>query len=206
MSVIQTVQGKMYAIMAAILVAVLGLSVPTVIQITNQSPELHFASDLAEQVAGPNLRLINAFKDIEKDVVQVQQWLTDISATRGKDGLNDGFDEAAKFAKKFEEDHAKAKAAAEELNLTDVVTALDSLKSKFDPYYTTGQAMAKSYIESGPAGGNKMMGEFDGVAAAIGESVEALGKIVEPLTVQKLQTLSDKIVQIDSSNSADSSC
>ena len=29
------------------------------------------------------------------DVIQVQQWLTDISATRGLDGLDDGFDEAA---------------------------------------------------------------------------------------------------------------
>ena len=30
------------------------------------------------------------------DVVQVQQWLSDISTTRAQDGLNDGFDEAQK--------------------------------------------------------------------------------------------------------------
>src|SRR5262245_26922828 len=34
--------------------------------------------------------------------VQVQQFLTDISATRGLNGLNDGFDEAAEHAKSFE--------------------------------------------------------------------------------------------------------
>ena len=90
---LQTVRGKMYSVMGAILIAILGLSVPTIVQISNQSPDLRSASDLSRQVAGPNLRLINSFKDIEMDVVQVQQWLTDISATRAKDGLNDGFDE-----------------------------------------------------------------------------------------------------------------
>ena len=33
-------------------------------------------------------------RQMKLDVVQVQQWLTDISATRGLDGLDDGFDEA----------------------------------------------------------------------------------------------------------------
>jgi hypothetical protein len=32
--------------------------------------------------------------DLQLNIVQVQQWLTDISATRGLDGLNDGFSEA----------------------------------------------------------------------------------------------------------------
>lgn len=33
-------------------------------------------------------------KDMQMQVVQMQQWLTDISATRGQDGLNDGFKQA----------------------------------------------------------------------------------------------------------------
>ena len=33
-------------------------------------------------------------QDMSKEAIQIQQWLTDISATRGLDGLNDGFDEA----------------------------------------------------------------------------------------------------------------
>lgn len=31
---------------------------------------------------------------LQKDIIQIQQWLTDISATRGKPGFDDGFDEA----------------------------------------------------------------------------------------------------------------
>ena len=37
----------------------------------------------------------------ELQVVQVQQFLTDVSATRGQDGLDDGFDEAAKNREAF---------------------------------------------------------------------------------------------------------
>ena len=35
-----------------------------------------------------------AVKDMDQDVVQVQQFLSDVSATRGKDGLDDGFKNA----------------------------------------------------------------------------------------------------------------
>ena len=35
-------------------------------------------------------------KDMQMQVVQIQHWLTDISATRGQDGLDDGFREAEK--------------------------------------------------------------------------------------------------------------
>lgn len=39
---------------------------------------------------------------LKLDVVQVQQFLTDISATRGAKGFDDGFDEAEKYAKDLE--------------------------------------------------------------------------------------------------------
>ena len=50
--------------------------------------------------------LTASVKDVQFDVVQVQQWLTDISATRGLDGLNDGPQLAEEFAQKFHEDAA----------------------------------------------------------------------------------------------------
>jgi methyl-accepting chemotaxis protein len=37
-------------------------------------------------------------KDVQLAVVQVQQWLTDISATQAKNGMDDGFDEAEGYA------------------------------------------------------------------------------------------------------------
>jgi len=37
------------------------------------------------------------FLELQKDVIQVQQWLTDVSATRAKPGFDDGYNEAKKY-------------------------------------------------------------------------------------------------------------
>ena len=113
--------------------------------------------------------ILNKTHQLKLNVVQVQQWLTDISATRAQDGLNDGFDEAAKNAATFK-------------NLIQELSELDDQNSEkylkmlpvFDAYYKTGIAMAQSYIKDGPAGGNIMMGEFDTVAAAMSDEVDSL--------------------------------
>lgn len=107
--------------------------------------------------------------DLKLSVVQVQQWLTDISATRAAEGFDDGFDEAATHAQEVYDILDKLVA----LN-PDYSDEVDDIKSKFEPYYETGQKMAQSYIDDGPEGGNAMMGEFDTVAQDINEAVDAL--------------------------------
>lgn len=102
-------------------------------------------------------------------VIQTQQWFTDISATRGLDGLNDGFDEAAIQREQF-------------LVLAEEMTQLDqgndafyaSMISAYEAYYSTGKKMAKAYIAQGPKGGNRLMGAFDTAAEALADSVGPL--------------------------------
>ncbi len=48
-------------------------------------------------------------KDLQMHVIQVQQWLTDISATRGAEGFDDGYDEAADHAEAFRQTIAEYK-------------------------------------------------------------------------------------------------
>ena len=100
-------------------------------------------------------------------VVQVQQWLTDISATRALDGLNDGFKEAEKYAQQFH-------VMIEELKVLDPanVGRYESMLPKFEDYYNVGKKMAQAYIDQGPEGGNKLMGRFDTVAADIAREVD----------------------------------
>ncbi|MGN7612924.1 methyl-accepting chemotaxis protein [Magnetococcales bacterium HHB-1] len=102
-------------------------------------------------------------------VVQVQQWLTDISATRAQDGLNDGFDEAEKHYQEFLKDLAKISALP--LNRTDVAfqQRMEDLKIRFDNYYRVGKVMAQAYIDGGPSAGNKTMASFDTQAEALSE-------------------------------------
>jgi len=40
------------------------------------------------------------FLELQLDVIQIQQWLTDVSATRGAEGFDDGFSEAETYYKK----------------------------------------------------------------------------------------------------------
>lgn len=123
-------------------------------------------SNQSQSLSDQHIPILNKAHQLKLSVVQVQQWLTDISATRGRDGLNDGFDEAEKNTKKFN-------------SLIEELTSLDSARKEhyqamlpvFQAYYDVGRKMAQSYIDDGPAGGNNMMGQFDEVAAKIGDQV-----------------------------------
>jgi len=72
-------------------------------------------------------------------VVQVQQYLTDISATRALDNLDDGFEQAEKYSKIFNQNLDQLKSLHPQKQ-----EKLDAIKIAFDHYYSTGQEMAKS--------------------------------------------------------------
>ena len=54
--------------------------------------------DSVTEVTEHSLPLAMAAKDLRYHVVQVQQWLTDVSATRAAEGYADGFDKAREHA------------------------------------------------------------------------------------------------------------
>jgi len=118
--------------------------------------------------------LTEAVDRVKVDVIQVQQFLTDISATRGLDGLNDGFDNAKHFAEAFAPDLDAAQKSASGVDRPTIVAALTAVKQAFVPYYATGQKMAAAYVAQGPAGGNKLMPEFDAAAETMGNSVDKM--------------------------------
>jgi methyl-accepting chemotaxis protein len=100
-------------------------------------------------------------------VVQVQQWLTDVSATRGRDGLDDGFEEAEANARLFEE----LLAELEELDPANRAR-YEAMRPTFATYYQVGRNMAQAYVAQGPEGGNAQMGQFDEAAAAMGGQID----------------------------------
>jgi len=62
------------------------------------------SADITRQATGlkGNINpILNKAYQVKITVIQVQQFLTDISATRGLDGLDDGLDEAENNARKF---------------------------------------------------------------------------------------------------------
>lgn len=121
----------------------------------------------AKDIEYREMLILNKAHELKLSVVQVQQWLTDISATRGLDGLNDGFDEAENQAQVF---HKLVKELKELDKENSGVYA--SLEPTFEDYYRVGKEMATAYIEEGPSGGNSMMEDFDGVVVKISAQVD----------------------------------
>lgn len=118
-------------------------------------------------------KLEAARKDIAYDLVQVQQYLTDASATRLVDGVgSDDWDWAAKFAAAFRRDLAVARAIAVTLGDSTLVADLDKMGAQFPAHYANGVAMARVYIKDGPAGGNTAMTAFDASTEAMTDAIK----------------------------------
>lgn len=126
--------------------------------------------------------------ELKLSVVQVQQYLSDISASRAKDGLDDGFYKAEKYKKLFYKDIERLK----QLN-PDKLTQLNALRLSFDSYYSIGKDMAEQYIQGGPAKGNQRMLQFDKAAVDINSKVNQFQKENVSGIHQSLQDIEDLI-------------
>lgn len=109
--------------------------------------------------------------DMKYNSVQVQQFLTDIAATRALDGLDDGFAMAEASKASFKEQMQEFRDMFKEENDTDGLADLDAMEKAMDAYFETGKKTAQAYIDSGPAEGNKMMGGFDEAATNMADSI-----------------------------------
>lgn len=153
------------AFLIVVVIAVVGMAIKDSINITSHAVDL----------SNKEIKVLNHAHQLKLAVVQVQQWLTDISATRGLNGLNDGFDEAENNAKLLRQ-------LISELKTLDPEHAnqFESMLPIFDSYYAAGKKMAQAYIDEGPSGGNKMMAQFDEAAASMSEQVDTfLAKTIE---------------------------
>ncbi|WP_320822224.1 response regulator [Reinekea sp.] len=114
--------------------------------------------------------------------IQVQQWLTDISATRAQNGLDRGFAEAKKAHDQFE------------LNIERLLVldpgnrgVYEGIQPLFEAYYRSGIAMAGAYIDGGPRAGNRQMAAFDAAAAEIDARLGAMQRHIDTLLDQDIR-------------------
>ncbi len=128
-------------------------------------------------------------RDLQLQVIQVQQYFSDVSATRGLDGLDDGFKNAAAEReaclaglKKFQEMFVREQDRA---HLQEIA----ALEKNFLAYYDAGLAMATTYVKEGPAGGNKHMAGFDQAALTLTDALETFVKDQTDELNQALQSV-----------------
>ncbi|MEQ1621572.1 MAG: PAS domain-containing protein, partial [Methylococcales bacterium] len=103
------------------------------------------------------------------DIIQVQQFLTDVSATHNAGGYEEAEEHARDFKKTIEQFHKNKLTNAEAAELA-------SIDQAFDEYYQVGKRMAEAYISSGIQGGNVLMEEFDKTSLIL---AERMGKFRE---------------------------
>ena len=134
-------------------------------------------SDLTDEIVSIDeavLPLQKAVQDLRYDAVQVQQFLSDVSATRAENGLDDGFKDAEEFSGRFDRDAEAAIALAAKLGLSDLRDQIAAVRKDFPGFYAEGRAMAQLYVSGGTAAGNARMPVLDKHTDAI---TEKLGKV-----------------------------
>jgi methyl-accepting chemotaxis protein len=125
-------------------------------------------------------------KDMQMQVVQIQQWLTDIAATRGLDGLDDGFKEAEAAHQLFLADLAIIRQSYVNEGDSAGVAQSDQIGQRMISWYETGKKMAQAYIDGGPAAGNPQMAAFD-------KESSALQAVLEPLIKAQVDEAANEI-------------
>lgn len=195
-----TIKVKIFAVLGIIMFLGWGGIGTALLKINSQETGLTRTDEQIEEISSSAIPLLKEIKNIKIDVILVQGWLTDISATRGLPGFDDGFAEAADFAKQFNADVAISRSHAETLNIPEVIVALDEIQAAFGPFYEGGIEMAQAYIDHGPEGGNPQMNEFDRVAEVMGAAMESLLTLVDARSLTMLGELDSLAEEARASN------
>ena len=105
------------------------------------------------QINDETLPSILLVSDMNLSRSEVQQFLTDVSATRDPAALA----EAQTSAKRFQDGVAKFKHTFRQAGDTANYQRMESLEADFNVFYASGIRMATAYISSGVAAGNLLM-------------------------------------------------
>lgn len=147
---------------------ILSISVNSVISYMGTSAAKE-KSDYQTSIVMPSM--LN-YLELKLDVIQVQQWLTDVSATRAEEGYDDGYAEAKKyFALVNKRLDTLIKLNTEVANVQQA-NNLKAFKKDFQDYYDVGVKMANSYVKDGHIEGNKWMSKLDPFAEKLTEELE----------------------------------
>ena len=125
-----------------------------------------------KQIKEETLPYVLVVDEMDTARAEVQQWLTDVSATHNRDGYED----AEESAKRFRDGVAKYKQMYQRENDADNLKKMEAIEADFNRFYATGKAMAEEYITKGLDAGNVMMEGFDKDSATLSGELEEFRK------------------------------
>jgi methyl-accepting chemotaxis protein len=132
---------------------------------------LHVEEDSLE-IKNVDLKLSSAASDMRFDIAEVQQWLTDVSATRGAPGFDDGPKKAEEYAVEVEQKLQTFEAHYKKTNNKAQLENISKIRTNFNNFYAVGKKMATLYVKEGPSAGNAFMANFDAAAEDLDKSVK----------------------------------
>ncbi|MDO9265876.1 MAG: methyl-accepting chemotaxis protein [Sulfurimonas sp.] len=112
------------------------------------------------------------FLELQLNIVQVQQWLTDVSATRAEEGFDDGYSEAGKYFMNANLVLDRLIKVHKELGEDEMARELDGFKTDLQEYYVIAVEMANTYINKGTSEGNKVMEKLDPFAEKLSSRLD----------------------------------
>lgn len=112
------------------------------------------------------------FLELQLNIVQVQQWLTDVSATRAEEGFGDGYSEAGKYFINANLVLDRLIKAHKELGEDEMVRELEGFKTDLQEYYVIAVEMANTYINKGTSEGNRVMEKLDPFAEKLSSRLD----------------------------------
>ncbi|MDZ4202700.1 MAG: methyl-accepting chemotaxis protein [Gallionella sp.] len=124
------------------------------------------------QMKEETLPFVLTVDEMDTSRAEVQQWLTDVSATHNRDGYKDAEEAAQRFLGGVE----KFKQMFREENDEARLREMQQIESNFNLFYANGKNMAEAYITQGIVDGNVAMEGFDADSKAI---YDALAKFRE---------------------------
>jgi len=153
-------------------------------------------------VGGAFMRLMTGVKQIQQETlpyilvvdgmdasrIEVQQFLTDVSATHNREG----YKEADKAAGVFLAGVAKYREMFQREGDKAGLAKIDAIEADFKTFHAVGKTMAEAYVTQGIEAGNAKMTIFDQASAAIADKLGDFrkGQVAEAETITT-QAVSD---------------
>ena len=147
------------------------------------------ADQLADTTDQESLPLALMAADMKLQTVQVQQFLSDVSATHSPDG----YKEAQEAADTFHAHAAAFKNKFTSANDKESLQRLEATVKSFDEMYALGRKMAEAYVNQGIDAGNVLMDSFDKATESLTDALEPFIDEQMGATKHNLKTLKDEL-------------
>ncbi len=136
-----------------------------------------------DDLNGKLMPFADAATDMVIDVIQVQQYLTDVSATHDPKAYQD----AETYYSDFKVKMAQLQ-ASETINF-EQKKELTAINLAFEEFYILGKRMASTYIDQGLESGNRIMREFDESSVKVTDLVGKFKKAAAQKTTQMAEIM-----------------